>query len=448
VINALLLTAVVALVAANGFFVAAEFALVRARRPRIERLADEGAAGAQLVLRQIDRIDQYLSACQLGITMASLGIGFLGEPAIARLLEEPLGNMFGHAVAVTISIAITYLLVTAAHITVGEQVPKIYSIVHPEETARVVARPLHFFLLVSRPLGWLLNSASNGMLRLVGVSAADLHEGPQSEQEIRHLISESATGGVLDLTEAQMIHGVFELHEREARQVMTPFHAVVTVTPESSVGEALEKALASGHSRLVVVKPGDEVQALGTAHTNSLVSLLFERGANAPLESAVRPAYVVPETKPLDDLLSELRQQRGHVAVVVSEYGIPAGIVTIEDIVEEIVGEISDENETVATPVRRVSDGEWLVNGDLSLVDTHDFGIELPTDGHGYASIGGLVFDRLGREPRRGDSVAINDYALTVEAVQRNRIALLRVRRNAPLLQDEGAGRASPNTPP
>src|SRR5215203_857581 len=182
----LLLFGVAVLVAANGFFVAAEFSLVRARESRVEQMRDEGRRGAMLVLRQIDRIDEYLSACQLGITMASLGIGFLGEPAIARLLEEPLGNIFGHAVAVTISIAIAYLLVTAAHITVGEQVPKIYSIVHPEETARVVARPLHFFLLVTRPLGWLLNSASNRMLRLVGVSAADLHEGPQSEQEIRH----------------------------------------------------------------------------------------------------------------------------------------------------------------------------------------------------------------------------------------------------------------------
>ncbi|MDQ3866550.1 MAG: hemolysin family protein [Actinomycetota bacterium] len=429
--SALLLLAVAVLVAANGFFVAAEFGLVRARRSRIEALAGEGATGAQLALRQIDRIDQYLSACQLGITMASLGIGFLGEPAIARLLEEPLGTYFSHAVAVAIAIAIAYLLVTVAHITVGEQVPKIYSIVHPERTARFVARPLHLFLLASRPLGWLLNSASNAMLRLVGVSPADFHEGPQSEQEIRHLISESAAGGSIEVTEAEMIRGVFDLHEREARQVMTPFHAVVTIASETTSGEALEKALESGHSRLVATKAGDEIQVVGTVHTNSLVSLLFEHGPTASVKSAVRPAHVVPETKSLDDLLSELREQRAHLAVVVSEYGVPAGIVTIEDIVEEIVGEIADEKETVPTPVRRLSDREWLVQGDLPLVDAHDFGIDLPTDEHGYTSVGGLVFDRLGREPRRGDSVAVNGYALTVESVERNRIALLRVRHDA-----------------
>jgi len=214
--STLLLVAVGVLVVANGFFVASEFALVRARRSRLERLAEDGAARASLVLRQLDRIDEYLAACQLGITMASLGIGFLGEPAIASLLEEPLGSVVGHTVAVAIAIAIAYLVVTAAHITVGEQVPKIYSIVHPEATARFAARPLHLFLLVSKPLTWLLNSASNALLRLVGVSPTDFHEGPQSEQEIRHLISESATGGVLEATEAQMIHGVFELHDREA----------------------------------------------------------------------------------------------------------------------------------------------------------------------------------------------------------------------------------------
>jgi magnesium and cobalt exporter, CNNM family len=216
---------------------------------------------------------------------------------------------------------------------------------------------------------------------------------------------------------------------------MTPFHAVVTVASETTVGEALAKALESGHSRLVVIKVGNEIQVVGTVHTNSLVSLLFERGPTASLQPAVRPAHVVPKTKRLDDLLSELREQRAHLAVVVSEYGVPAGIVTIEDIVEEIVGEIADEKEIVPTPVRRLSNREWLVQADLPLVDAHGFGIDLPTDEHGYTSVGGLVFDRLGREPRRGDSVAVNGYALTVESVERNRIALLRVRHDQPFVR-------------
>ena len=225
----LFLVGVLLLVAANGFFVAAEFALVRAREGRVEVLRDEGRRGATLVLAQIDKIDEYLSACQLGITMASLGIGFLGEPAIASLIENAFGDSISHGLSLAISLTIAYLITTALHITVGEQVPKIYAIVHAERTALRVARPLQWFRVALSPLIWLLNTASNAILRLVGVDPKAEFEDISSSEDLKLLIARSAHGGKIDQGEAGMLSGVFHLHEQQARQVMTPIPAVVTV---------------------------------------------------------------------------------------------------------------------------------------------------------------------------------------------------------------------------
>src|ERR687896_128944 len=280
----LLLVGVAVLVAANGFFVAAEFALVRSRESRLEQLRDEGARGAALALRQIDHIDEYLSACQLGITMASLGIGFLGEPAIASLLEPVFGGGVSHGVAFAIAVAFAYLVTTALHITVGEQVPKIYSIVHPEGVARRTAPGLQLFRSVFNPLIWLLNSASNAMLRVVGVDPRAEFEEVSSSDDLKLIIARSTRGGKLDPGEAGMLSGVFHLHEQLARLLMT-------------------------------------------------------EGPGASIDAVVKEALIVPETKPLDDLLADLQRERASMAVVVDEYGRTAGIVTIEDIIEEGAGE-------------------------------------------------------------------------------------------------------------
>ena len=252
----LLLVGVAVLVAANGFFVAAEFALVRTRESRIEQLRDEGKRSANLVLAQIDHIDEYLSACQLGITMASLGIGFLGEPAIASLIEDLIGDSISHGLSLAISLTIAYLITTALHITVGEQVPKIYSIVHAERTVLRVARPLHWFRVGLSPLIWALNTASNAMLRVVGVDSRAEFEEVSSAEDLKLIIARSSRGGKLDPGEAGMLSGVFHLHEQEARQVMTPIPAVVTVDSSDTVETALRRAVDSGHTRLVVPEAG------------------------------------------------------------------------------------------------------------------------------------------------------------------------------------------------
>jgi CBS domain containing-hemolysin-like protein len=424
----LLLFGVAVLVALNGLFVAAEFALVRASQGRVEQLRNDGRRGAALVLKQIDRIDEYLSACQLGITMTSLGIGFLGEPAIASLFEDLFGSTISHNASLAISLGIAYLITTSLHITFGEQVPKIYSIVNPEATAMRVARPLELFRTVFNPLIWLLNTASNWILRLVGVDARAEFEEVSSSEDLKLIIARSAHGGKLDPGEAGMLSGVFHLHEQQARQVMTPIPAVVTVDASEPAEASLRRAVDSGHTRLVVTEEGNTDRIKGIVHVNSLARKVMTEGPEASIESSVKEALIVPETKPLDDLLADLQRERASMAVVVDEYGRTAGIVTVEDIIEEVVGEIADETDPAVAGVRQLANGDWWVRGHVPIMDLADYGLDLPVDSDAYNSVGGFVFGELGRLPKRGDMVNVNGYSLRVEAVRENRVEAVRIR--------------------
>jgi len=439
-LTALLLSAVVVLIFANGFFVAAEFALVRARRARLEEMvAENGDRKAKLALAQLDDLSEYLSACQFGITLASLGIGFLGEPAIATLFE-PLLEGFAHAAATPIAIAIAYILVTAGHITAGEQVPKIYAIVNAEAVARQIARPLNIFNTVMRPFIHVLNKASSALLRPLGIKDdADFEEG-SSPEEVRAIIAQAHAGGHLDPGEAGMLTGVFHLHEQQARQVMTPIPAVVTVDISEDVGTALRRCISTGHTRMPVTEDHNPDKVRGVVHSNSLARILMAEGPEASVEPAVRPVPIVPETKPLDDLLADLQRNRSTMAVVVDEYGRVAGIVTVEDIIEEVVGEIDDETDPAGGDVRQLANGDWYVRGHVAITDLADYRLNLPVDSDAYNSIGGFVFARLGRLPKRGDSVNANGYSIRVESVRENRIEAVRIRerrRSVPTRADD-----------
>jgi len=415
------------LILANGFFVAAEFSLVRSRRSKLEELASKGQRRARLVVHQLDDISEYLSACQFGITLASLGIGFLGEPAIAELIEPWFGEA-AHAVAAPVSIAIAYILVTSLHITVGEQVPKIYAIVNAEKVAMRVARPLDIFNRVMRPFIHLLNSASTALLRPLGIKGDAGFEDGASPEEVRALIAQARAGGQLDAGEAGMLSGVFHLHEQQARQVMTPIPAVVTVDVSEDVGTALRRCISTGHTRLLVTEDDNPDKVRGIVHSNSLARILMADGPEAAFESAVKPAPIVPETKPLDDLLADLQRNRSTMAVVIDEYGRVAGIVTVEDIIEEVVGEIDDETDPAGGDVRRLANGDWYVRGHVAITDLLDYGLHLPVDTDAYNSIGGFVFAKLGRLPKRGDTINANGYSIRVEAVRENRIEAVRIR--------------------
>jgi CBS domain containing-hemolysin-like protein len=424
----LLLFGVVLLVLLNGYFVAAEFALVRSRKERMEAMARQGARGAALAAHQIDRIDQYLSACQLGITLASIGIGFLGEPALGSLIEAVIGESLPRGVTVAIAVAISYLIVTSLHITVGEQVPKIYAITHAEGTARRLAGGLHLFRVTFRPFIWALNSASNGMLRALGVNPQAEFEDGGTSDDLKLLIARGAAGGKLDPGEAVMLSGVFHLHEQQARQVMTPIPAVVTVDVAEPVGVALRRCVESGHTRLVVTEEQNTDRIRGVVHNNSLARLLMEEGPAASIEGAVKDALIIPETKPLDDLLADLQRQRASMAIVVDEYGRTIGVVSVEDILEEVVGEITDETDEASRGVRRLANGDWYVRGHVPITDLTDYGVHMPVDSDAYNSVGGFVFGELGRLPKRGDMVRANGYSIRVEAVRENRIEAVRIR--------------------
>jgi CBS domain containing-hemolysin-like protein len=426
-VTILLLLAVAVLIAINGFFVSAEFGLVRSRRSSLQDLAEDGNAGARRALELHDDLNQYLSACQFGITLASLGIGFLGEPAIATIFE-PLFGSFSHGVKVGISVAIAYVIVTGTHVVLGEQVPKIYSIIHPDRIAIFVARPLKAFNSGMKPFISLLNMVSNAILRLLRVDPNAASEEGATPEELQILISQARAGGKLDPGEAGMLTGVFHLHEQEARQVMTPIPAVVTVDLSEDVETALRRCISSGHTRLVVTEDDNRDRVRGIVHSNSLARSLMAEGPNASLEPLVREAVIVPETKPLDDLLADLQRQRSSMAVVVDEYGRVVGIVTVEDIIEEVVGEIDDETDPAGGHIRRLANGDWFVRGHVAVTDLLDYGVELPVDTDAYNSVGGFVFAELGRLPKRGDTITADGYSIRVESVRENRIEAVRIR--------------------
>ncbi|WP_249010148.1 hemolysin family protein [Conexibacter sp. DBS9H8] len=428
--KALLIILTGVLVLVNAFFVIAEYAMVRSRRARLEALAEEGSRGARTALGQLDHLGDYISACQVGITMVSIGIGALGEPAIAHALELAFGAPVPGAVVV-VAVIVAYLLITFVQSTLGEIVPKLYTIQHAEGMVVWIAPVMAAFIWSFKPFIVTLNVSSEWMLRRLGTDPRAEPEAGTPE-ELRRIIAQSQTGGQLDAGAAQMLSGVFDLHEQEARQVMTPIPAVVTVDVAATVAEALETCISTGHSRLVVTENGDEDQVRGIVHVNQLVKVLLERGSAASFAERVRQAPIVPETKPLDDLLADLQRERTELAIVVDEYGRTAGIVTTEDIIEEIVGEVFDETDPAGGAVRRLANGDWFVRGHVPVADLEDYGLALPADTDAYNSVGGFVFAELGRLPKRGDQIDANGLNVRVEAVRQNRVEAVRIRQVLP----------------
>jgi CBS domain containing-hemolysin-like protein len=438
-VNGLKLAIAAVLIAINAFFVVAEYALVRSRRTRLELMRDEGQRGAGLALEQLSNINEYISAVQIGVTMTSIAIGALAAPALTEILKGPLEGL-GHDASVIVAVVIAFFIVTSLQLVGGEMVPKLYAIDRAESVARRVAAPLRAFAVLFHPLIVGLGVVAEGTLALLGVRPSGEHHGG-SPDELKLLIAESHAGGQIDRGEAGMLTGVFHLHEQEARQVMTPIPAVVTIDVEQDVQTALALCVSSGHSRLVVTEADDRDRVRGLVHASILARELMNSGAHSSIAPLVHDAPIVPETKPLDDLLADLQRRRTSMAVVVDEYGRVVGIVTVEDIIEEVVGEISDETDPAAGEVRMLADGDWFVRGHVAVADLADYGLHLPLDSDAYNSIGGLVFAELGRLPRRGDTVGVDGFSIRVESVRDNRIEAVRVRerRPSPPREEHGA---------
>jgi putative hemolysin len=422
------LGAVFALVALNGFFVAAEFALVSVRRTRIEQLVSEGSGSAKVVQRAIGNLDNYIAATQLGITLASLALGWVGEPAVAHLFEPLLKPLFGEGdqktLSHTIAIIISFALITSLHIVLGELAPKTVALQRSEATALFVARPLDLFRLVFRPFIWLLNSAGRIVVRLFGLNATDEHARVHSVQELEMLVTESREAGVLDQGEEVLLRRVFDFGDKTARQIMVPRTEVVGIPQEITLRSLIELVADERFTRYpVYAETVDNI--VGVVHVKDLFKLLrngfseeHERTFN--LESMLRPVLRVPETVHVADMLTQMQQKQHHFAVIIDEYGGTAGIVTLEDILEEIVGEVRDEFDTkeegVFADVEPGPNGTTIVSGLYSLQDAVErFDLRTGEEAlEEYDTVGGYIQGMLGRIPQTGDTIEVENYRIVV----------------------------------
>jgi CBS domain containing-hemolysin-like protein len=413
----------VVLVALNGFFVAAEFALVKLRATQLEPLVKAGERRALVTAKIVQHLDTYLSAIQLGITLASLALGWIGEPAFSFLIRPAFALVSGASeqVVQTVSATTAFLVITALHIVLGEQAPKSFAIRRPEATSLWVAVPLFVFHTVTFPAIWLLNVASLGVLRLFGIDAAG-HESVQSEDELRLLLA-SRRGLRLSAYKRQLLDNALELSHRTARQAMVPRADVAHVTVDRDVADAVALARARGFTRLPLCE-GDLDHVIGFVHVKDL--LLVEPPPTS-LREVCRDVLFIPERVSLDRLLRRMRRQRVHLAVVVDEYGGTCGIVTLEDVLEQIVGPIQDEFDAEGPKFVRIAPGEYAVAGNLLVADLEDrLGVEL--DDRDEDTVGGVVMSVIGRLPRAGDVARFGPVEVEVLDVVGARIRRLRVR--------------------
>jgi CBS domain containing-hemolysin-like protein len=406
------------LVALNGFFVAAEFALVKVRPTQIEPSAAEGVRRAKIVRHMIHHLDAYLSATQLGITLASLGLGWVGEPAFAGIIGFLVTPIIGdnpqllHSITVTV----TFLIITILHIVLGEQAPKTVAIRKAEGTSLLVAYPLYAFYKVTYPVIWLLNHASNALLKLVGIAPAAEGEFAHDEEELRLLLS-SSNGAQLSTQKKELLDNIFELSHRMARQIMIPRQDVVYLSTTKSLAENLRIARRSGHTRFPLCE-GDLDHVIGLIHIKDI----FQRDRNLrSLQEVAREISFVPETLTLDRLLKRMRTERFHLAAVIDEYGGVSGIVTLETVIEEIVGPIEDEFDVEKPELQKTGDGVYRVSGGM-LVEDLEVALGVELSDRDEDTIGGVVLSELGRNPAVGDKVEVGPVTIEVLEVQHNRI--------------------------
>jgi CBS domain containing-hemolysin-like protein len=420
------LVGVVLLVLMNGFFVSAEFALVSVRRTRVEELVRQGNAGAAAVKKALHDPDRFIAATQLGITIASLGLGWLGEPALGRFIEPVVGLLPKAWIGLashTLSAALAFAVITFLHVVVGELMPKSIALQRPEATALFVARPTLLSELVFKPAIWLLNGTGNLLLRLIGMSPARGHEMVHSVEELRMLVEASGEHGVLERSEQDMLDAVFDFGDATAREVMVPRTEMIAVDADAPLDELIQCAIKHPFTKFPIYE-GDLDHILGIAHTKDLVRVQHDQRRAVTVRGLIREALFVPDTIKLADLLQHFRVKRQHLAIVLDEYGGTAGLATLDDLMEQIVGEVADPFDKSAPEIQRLPDGSALLDGLTQIEAVNDsLGLEL-RDPH-YDTIAGYVLGRLGRMAKVGDVVEADGVRLKVEALDGLRIARL-----------------------
>lgn len=431
--------------ALNGLFVAAEFAFVRIRATQIEGLVQEGRPMAGIVRAARQRLDQYLAVCQLGITVCSLGIGALAEPAIARLIEPGLmGWGVSEALVHPIALGIALFIASFLHVVFGELAPKTFAIQRPEGTSLFVAPFMRFFYYLLLPFTIVFNGTANAITSALGVPPASETDDTHSEEEIRQLIAQSTRSGVLEADEEERISGVFDLEEIRAREIMVPRPDVVALPTDMDLPQ-LVSAVAAGNYTRYPVYEGDSVDRIvGMVHVKDLLRAVETAGglkSSITAKDLMREVLTVPESRRIEEILEDFQAKDMQMAIVIDEWGSFEGLLTIEDILEEIVGEIRDEFDEEEPAVMKLSDGSYAIDGRIPI------GVVNEALGSGFESedfetIGGLVLDALGRPPEVGDEVSLDGHVLRVDDVDGPRVAQIvaRPREGGPAERDGEEG--------
>ncbi len=419
---------VLLLVAANGFFVAAEFALVKLRLQEIKLLARKGSRPAKVVENIMVHLDAYLSACQLGITLASLGLGWVGEPMVARLIEPIFSRLEIPPDQVHfVAFPIAFLIITLLHITAGEQVPKILAIQKYRPTALTVAIPLTLFYRTFQPLIWVVNTISNLMLRALGIQIVREHTAVHTEEELRAILLESAAGGHLSRKERLIIENVLDLESKIARRYMLPRNEIVYLDKNDSMEEKLRKASESDHTRLPLCD-GDLDQVIGIVHVKDVFRILAKGEKLVALTDIARKPTFRPETVTLDVLLKDFQKNHTILTLLVDEYGVVSGMITLENVIEQLVGPIQDEFDRERPAIEEKGLNQFQINATCLVDEVIDqLKVELPkTDA---STIGGMVVEHIGRIPDKNEKVMLGPHEVTVLEAEPTRIRLLLFRR-------------------
>ncbi len=416
--------AALALIALNGFFVAAEFALVRVRDTRIQQLEEEGDSRAPGVRDALRDMDAYLSVCQVGITMASLALGWVGEPVVAALIRPGLEavGVTGERAIEIIAVILGFAVITYAHLVFGEQAPKYFSIQRAEKVSLRIFRPLKLSMLALRPVVWIVNASTNFVLRPWGIRLGEELDA-HSEEELRLMITSSAASGELDPEERDYLNNVFDFGDTVAREIMVPRPDIEALSLDTPL-EELAEAAAFGRFTRYPVYEEDLDHVLGSVHVKDLFRAAGEQPAEFDIRPLVRECLVVPENKPIEQLLKEFQSRKLQMAIVIDEWGSVEGLVTIEDVLEELVGEIQDEFDRDEATIEQLGEGVYAIDGRIPIDDVNErFGLELHHED--FETIGGYVLGALGRPPEAGDTVEADRITLTVKSVDGSRVSML-----------------------
>ena len=422
------------LVALNGFFVASEFAFVRVRSTSVEQLAEEGRAGAETLQDVMTNLDDYLAVTQLGITLASLGLGWAGEPAVAALIEPVLASLLPASLIHLVAFAVGFGFITFLHVVFGELAPKTIAIAEAERLSLFVAPPMKLCYYLFYPGLVVFNGTANAVTRLVGVPPASETDETLDEREIRRVLARAGEAGQIDEAELETIERVFEADDTPVTAVMVPGPDVVSVPTDASVSALRETIREAGHTRYPVVTAGDGGQVVGFVDVKDVLAAGDpERDEPVTAGDLARDVVVVPETTTVADLLVRFQEENQQMAVVIDEWGAFEGLATIEDAVEAIVGDLRDEFDVDGREpsIRRAGDDGYEIDGSVSLPAVADT-LGVGFDGEGFDTLGGLVLDRLGRPPEAGDVVSEGGYSMEVLAVDGARVSTVRIRKNGP----------------